>query len=171
MKFSLVGLILAAIFLITSMLKPKKNEDGDVVIKMPLIYPVLGIVAVVGFGFALIYSAGELQENEVIWVTSMGVLFMFLGLLLILKGFVFRILIKEDGLEQISLWGKQTNMKWNEIEAIRFGKVSQNLVIKSKTGKVTAHNHLVGFQFLVDTLQEKTGITRKDMNLAEINTK
>ena len=65
------------------------------------------------------------------------------------------------------MFGKQKEIKWNEIRDLSFGKVSLELKIVSSDKNIKAHMHLIGFQELVIKLESKTGKTKTEIGIIE----
>ncbi len=90
---------------------------------------------------------------------------MITGILLFAKGSISNIKITDIGITETSIFGKQKEIKWNEIKDLSFGKVSLELKIVSSNKNIKAHIHLIGFQELVTKLENKTGKSRTEMGI------
>lgn len=68
--------------------------------------------------------------------------------------------IREGTIEVISYFGKSNVISWNAIKKIRFNASTGELIISTdKKQKVKINYFTVGFNVIVHTIQEKTGLS------------
>jgi len=160
-----VGLVMSLLY-VASKKKPKEDEQGNTILKLPNFYWIMGVfIIATGIGF-LFFASYWASESDALPARIAAIIALVLGLLLFGKGYISSILIKDSGLVETSMFGKEKEILWNEIEKITFGKVSLELKIQSSNrNKIKAHLHLVGFDELVSTLEEKTGKTRSQLGI------
>jgi len=145
--------------------QPKKDELGNIILKLPKFYSIFGILVILGgIGF-FIFAFFFAKENDQLTIVIIGLVAMLSGLFLFAKGYVSHIKVTELGIIETTIFGKQKEIKWNEIEDLSFGKVSLELKIASSNVKIKAHTHLVGFNELVSKLEEKTGKKRIEFGI------
>ncbi|NQY09324.1 MAG: hypothetical protein HRT71_07385 [Flavobacteriales bacterium] len=150
-----------------SLKKSKIDEDGNRILKLPIFYVLLGGLFSVGSLVVLIWGLISCKPDEVIIVCFAFLLMACLGVPLFLIGWFSQVKIIEEGIEQTTMFGKIKFIKWSEIESISFGKMSQELKIKSETQKVKVPMQLVGFNELVDEIELKTDFDRSKIGLPE----
>ncbi|AOR27290.1 hypothetical protein FORMB_02280 [Formosa sp. Hel1_33_131] len=159
--------IVMALLIAASKKKPKKDGLGNIILQLPKLYPIVGISVIIGGLGLLIYAFFYANENDQILAIICSLVAMVVGLLLFAKGFISHIKVTDLGLIETTLFGKQKEIKWDEIRDLSFGKVSLELKIISSDKNIKAHMHLVGFQELVSKLEEKTGKTRIQIGIPE----
>ena len=160
-----IVIIIMSLLLAASKKRPKTDENGNSILKLPIFYSLIGIATFLS-GFGLIYYLiFESKENEAIPVIISTLALFIIGALLYLKGSLFNITIIDDGIKEKTMFGKIKFISWSEIESITFGKTSLELKIVSSKTKIKAHLHMKGFPYLVDKIEEKTGKTKKEMGI------
>ena len=159
--------IVMALLIAASKKKPKKDGLGNIILQLPKLYPIVGISVIIGGLGLLICAFFYANENDQILAIICSLVAMVVGLLLFAKGFISHIKVTDLGLIETTLFGKQKEIKWDEIRDLSFGKVSLELKIISSDKNIKAHMHLVGFQELVSKLEEKTGKTRIQIGIPE----
>ncbi len=158
-----MGLLYAA-----SRKKAKEDGDGNLILQLPKFYFILGILIIVGGIGLLIYGFLFANESDKIIVSICSLLALIAGLFLFAKGYVSNILVTDLAIIETNLFGKQKEIRWNEIKKVSFGKVSKQLKIESANMNIKAHIHLVGFQELVAKLERKTGKTKVEIGIIDL---
>ncbi|SEA44121.1 hypothetical protein [Bizionia paragorgiae] len=157
-----MGLLLAA-----SKKKPKKDEVGNIILQLPKLYPIIGILVIIGGIGLLIFAFFFANGNDQILAIISSLVAMIFGLLMFAKGYISHIKVTDLGITETTLFAKQKEIRWNEIREVSFGKVSLEMKIESSNKNIKAHMHLVGFDELVSNLEEKTGKTRIQIGIPE----
>ncbi|MEM9675687.1 MAG: hypothetical protein AAF992_24055 [Bacteroidota bacterium] len=162
-----VALVMAAL-LAASKKKPKEDINGNKVLRLPILYTLIGGIATVGSLVILVYGLLTSEPEETVFVLIFFLAVAGLGVPLLLMGVVFKIVITPDGIEQTTMLGKIKTMRWIDITAITFGNVSLELKIRSRDQKIKAHLHLVGFPDLINEIESNTKFTRTEMGVANV---
>lgn len=162
-------LILVSLYFIkkASKKKSKIDENGNSVHQLPLIY---GIGGIVPFIISLIIIVAIVANDEPTDSTDaivFVVAFSFLGLIMCLMTWMNKVTLNSEEITQRNMWGKTTTIKMNEIKSIRFSRISLYLKISDDEKLIKCHDHLVGIEEILDTLSEKTGMTRSQMGYIE----
>jgi len=145
--------------------RPKYGDNGSMILKLPDFYYLFGlcmIIAGIGLLFYLYCFDNDIEKKFGIIFSSIAII---PGLILFAKGYVYRIIINDKGILEYNMFGKQNEIKWDEIKHITFGKISKELSIKSENKNIKAHFHLEGFPTLVEILEKKTRIRVQDLIL------
>lgn len=150
-----MGLLLAA-----SKKKPKKDGAGNIILQLPKLYPIIGILLIIGGIGLLIFAFFFANGNDQILAIICSLIAMIVGLLLFAKGYISHIKVTDLGIIETTIFAKQKEIKWNEIRDLSFGKVSLEMKIATSDKNIKAHMHLVGFDELVSKVEEETGKTR-----------
>lgn len=157
-----MGLLLAA-----SKKKPKKDEVGNIILQLPKLYPIIGILVIIGGVGLIIFAFFFANGNDQILAASCSLVAITVGLLLFAKGYISHIKVTDLGIIETTMFAKQKQIEWNEIKDLSFGKTSLEMKIKSADKIIKAHMHLIGFDELVSKLEEKTGKTRSQIGIPE----
>lgn len=157
-----MGLLLAA-----SKKKPKKDEIGNSILQLPKLYPIIGILVIIGGIGLIIFAFFFANGTDKVLAAVCSLIAMVVGLLLFAKGYISHIKLTDLGIVETTMFAKQKEIKWNEIKDLTFGKTSLELKIKSADKNIKAHMHLVGFDELVSKLELKTGKTRSQIGIPE----
>lgn len=157
-----MGLLLAA-----SKKKPKKDEIGNSILQLPKLYPIIGILVIIGGIGLIIFAFFFANGTDQVLAAVCSLIAMVVGLLLFAKGYISHIKLTDLGIIETTMFAKQKEIKWNEIKDLTFGKTSLELKIKSADKNIKAHMHLVGFDELVSKLESKTGKTRSQIGIPE----
>ncbi|RMB56195.1 hypothetical protein EAX61_15610 [Dokdonia sinensis] len=106
--------------------------------------------------FLRITDKGEMTDLII------GLVFTFFLSFVIFCSYSFdkhKTIIREGSIEVISYFGKSNVISWNAIEKIKFNASIGELIISSdKKQKVKINYFTVGFNIIVNTIQEKTGL-------------
>jgi hypothetical protein len=147
--------------------KPKKDELGNIILQLPKLYPIIGVFVIISGIGLLIFAFFFAGENDKILASICSLIAIITGYLLFAKGYLSHIKVTDLGITETTMFGKQKEIKWNEIRDLSFGKVSLELKIVSSDKNIKAHMHLVGFQELVTKLESKTGKTKTEIGIIE----
>ena len=143
--------------------KPKYDEKGNIILKLPNFYYLFGLTLMIG-GIGLIcYVYFFNNKIEKMYGLIFSLIGIIPGVLLFTKGYMSNIIVNDFGIVENTMFGKQNEIKWDELLDVKFGKMSQELSMKSKNKTIKAHVHLVGFPTLVDKIEEKTGKSIKEL--------
>jgi hypothetical protein len=143
--------------------KPKIDTKGNFILKLPKLYAILGFIGIAIAITLFIYDIFVTNEEDKTIIFSLGFFSVLLGLPLFLVGSISHIKLTEFAIIQTTMFGKTKEIKWEEINDVKFGKVSSELKIKSADRSIKANLHLIGFDSLVNKLVEKTGKSLQEM--------
>jgi hypothetical protein len=160
-------LLVMALLFAASKKKPKKDELGNIILQLPKLYPIIGILIIIGGIGLIIFAFFFANGTDQILAAICSLVAMIVGLLLFAKGYISHIKVTDFGITEITMFAKQKEIRWNEITDVSFGKVSLEMKIESSNKNIKAHMHLVGFDELVSKLEEKTGRTRIQIGIPE----
>ena len=155
----------------TSLKKPKEDEEGNKILVFPKFYIIMGLIAICLSFTVLIGGLTTAEPDEKIIVILISLLFLGLGLPLFFIGKNFKLIITPNELIHTNIFGKTSKINWEAITSISFGKLSQELKIKTDSLKIKVHQHAVGFPYLIDTIESKTKYTRKTLGIPFLKTK
>lgn len=143
--------------------KPKYDEKGNIILKLPDFYYLFGLALLIG-GIGLICYVYLFNNTiEKMYGLIFSLIGIIPGILLFAKGYRSAIIVNDFGIVENTMFGKQNEIKWNELLDVKFGKMSQELSMISRNKTIKAHSHLVGFPTLVDKIEEKTGRSIKEL--------
>lgn len=142
-----------------SLKKPKQDSNGNSVFRLPYFYGVLGVIAAVAGVALLLFGIFTCKPGEEMIVLGIFIMLEGLGVPLVLAGLVMKIVVTPAGIKQSNLIGKVKEVRWKEINALTFNKTTLELKIKSPFNTIKAHQHLVGFPYLVKEIEERTKLT------------
>lgn len=156
--------IMMTLLLAASKKKPKIDEEGRTVLKLPLFYTIIGVIALIG-GLGLLYVTIYLAGDDRMPAGIGSLITFILGYFLFAKGYISNIVISETGIIETTIFRKQKEILWSEVEGVSFGKVSLELSIRGKGKRIKAHMHMVGFQVLVKQVEVFTGKTKSELGI------
>ncbi|KAB1159390.1 hypothetical protein F7018_03500 [Tenacibaculum aiptasiae] len=159
--------IVMSLLLAISKKKPRKDESGNLILQLPKLYPIIGVFVITGGVALLIFAFFFAKENDQILAIISSIVSFIVGLLLFAKGYISYIKITDLAIIEKTLFGKQKEIRWTEIQDLSFGKQSLEMKIISADKNIKAHMHLVGFDELVSTLEKKTGKTRAQIGIPQ----
>lgn len=77
-----------------------------------------------------------------------------------------RLTYDSQKIESKSWLGKTSTIHWDNIKTISFNSLFAMIIIVGEDGeKVKAHQHLVGLNSFVGMIEQKTGMTAKELKL------
>lgn len=146
--------------------KVKVVKEGMYVLRLHLLYQLIGILSVV-VGFVLLLLPLLQAGLEALPIAlSMFGMFGVLGLVCILWYNNHFLRFNNGKIEARSWLGKTTVVQWDNIRTISFNSLSGLLTITDTAGvQVKAHMHLVGLNTFVKQIEEKTSWTAKGLKL------
>ncbi|MGY6649735.1 hypothetical protein [Wenyingzhuangia sp. IMCC45574] len=147
--------------------KSKKDDNGNSVHQLSLMYGVGGIISV---GISLLISIAILfSENEIEYSNIIPVILMFIvpGIILCLMTWMNKITLSDNKITQRNLWGKIRIINLNEIESVKFNKISLYLNISDSHTTVKCHEHLIDFERIITEISKKTELTKSQMGFIE----
>ena len=136
------------------------NGLGYTVLRMNKLYKILAWICI-GITLSCLFTAIYLQE-EAMYIVSFLMLLFFGGF-----GFALLMYYKNhkiefnDDLIIINSWkGERDELRWDEIETVKYNKLTGHLKLHYKKKKLSIHEHLVGFKMLLNKLEEKKKIEK-----------
>lgn len=159
-----VTLVMSLLFA-ASKKKAKEDPEGNLILKLPRLYPIIGLIMIFGGLGLIIFALFYAQGNDIILASTACLIAMLTGLLLYAKGYISNIRVTDQGIVETTIFAKEKEIRWNEIQSISFGAVSLELKIQSSDKKIKAHMHLVGFPEFIAELEEKTGKSKTEMGI------
>jgi hypothetical protein len=169
--YAIIGVVITlmmSFFNNASKANPVKNYDGDDVLKLPLLYGIIGLLSFIAGLAIIIYGLMDYNPESILPQLFLFLLFGGLGGILILQQWVVKLILTEKEIIKITMFGQKKVIKWKEIVTVRFNKVSLELKIQSKETKIKCHQHLVGFHVLVYRLKKETGRTEDQMGIPKL---
>lgn len=169
--YSIIGVLITLMMIFfnrASKANPVKNTDGNDMLKLPLLYGVIGLLSFIPGLAIIIYGLIDFNPESILPQLFLFLLFGGLGGILILQQWVAKVILTEKEIIKITMFGQKKVIKWEDIVVLRFNKVSLELKIQSKEAKIKCHQHLVGFPILVDKLEKVTGMTKDQMRIPMI---
>jgi hypothetical protein len=146
--------------------KSKRKEDdlGRMIFTLTPIYKWVGIVcSIIFIVIGILFMISEPENWFYIFVFF---ILIFGGGSLFLVYTSKKIYFEMDN-EEIQFKGSitsHTKLKWEEITDIKFSGWSSSIVFQNKKGiKVRAHAHLVGINEIIEMIEKKKGLTKKDI--------
>lgn len=144
---------------------PIETQKGITIYRLPKLYGIIGLISV---GVGLIPLISVISDFSIETLKTVAFLFLLfggLGMLLVLMTWIYKIMVSEEAIIQKNMLGKIKTVRFNEIEKIRFNKITTELIIQSTNGKIRCHENFVGFGHLVNILVKKTNFKREDFGL------
>ena len=122
-------------------------------------------------GYLLIYvnilvwiSTSSNSEEDKIALIFLTLFFGGSGILIITLFYRIWFAMDEKELSYRGIWRGPIILNWDEIKTIKFNVWSSSLVFKNKEGKkVLAHAHLQGISQILEIIEKKKGLTKKDI--------
>lgn len=153
---ALVFALLFAYFNHLSNKRPKIG-DGAFIFRMPLLVGIIGVLSVIAGIATAIYGFlwGDYQTQDFWWILLGVVLMVGLGIPLILVTWIQEIRLDDEAIVQRTLLGKIRKIHYEEIEAITFGLLSQQLKITKGSTHIKCHRYTIGFADLLKIIQAK----------------
>ncbi|UII28161.1 PH domain-containing protein [Fulvivirga maritima] len=155
-----VVLIIMMFLMSASKKQPKVDDKGNVILKLPIFYLIVGLLAVFGAVAVLVYGLINHEPESPFALLFTVVLILGLAVPLLLMGLNFRLIIKDAGVEQRTMLGKTKAIEWSDIQDVSFGKVSLELKIISNNNKIKVHMHSIGFGTLLEAIESHTDFNR-----------
>lgn len=125
-----------------------------------------GIGGVVSLGIALLISIAILfseEEKDYTNIIPLILIFAIPGIILCLMTWMNQITLNSEEIIQRNMWGKTKSIKIHEIKSITFNPISLYLKINDGIVIIKCHDHLKGIEEIINTMTERTGITRNQM--------
>jgi len=105
-----------ALLVAASKRKPKKDELGNIILQLPKLYPIIGILVLIGGIALLIFAFFFAMESDQILAAICSLVALIVGFLLFAKGYISHIKVTDNGITETTLLGKLKEIKWNEIK-------------------------------------------------------
>ncbi|MFK8010234.1 MAG: hypothetical protein AB8H03_28025 [Saprospiraceae bacterium] len=167
--YSILGPLSFLLFLIliyiSSKEKPKKDINGNPILRTSLIYAVIGALTTIASFGILIFGLFFHENDETLAVIIFFLMLSAFGLPLFLFGINVKLIFNNQQMKHTDMLGKIKTIKWNEIDLISFGKVSLLLKIKGNNQTINLHQHTLGFLDFVDAIETNTNYTKQSMGL------
>ncbi|MBL3654634.1 PH domain-containing protein [Fulvivirga sediminis] len=155
-----VAIIVMFCLMSASKKQPQVDVRGNVILKLPIFYLIIGLFAVIGAIAVLIHGLINHEPESPFALLFIVIMMLGLGIPLLLMGLNFRLIIKDEGVEQRTMLGQTQKIEWSEIHDVSFGKVSLELNIISDSNKIKVHMHSIGFVTLLEALESHTDFNR-----------
>jgi hypothetical protein len=151
----------------TSKKTPAADEKGNIVLKLSMVYGIIGLISFILGAAVLVYGLLEYDPEDIGAQIGIFILFGGLGFLLILITITHRIFISDKEITQRTILGKRKSIMWEDIKSAKFNPSSDYLVIMSDEKKIRCEPFLIGFPVLVKLLEDKAGIMLEQMEIPE----
>lgn len=161
-KIITYGLIGLAVSLAMSYLNKGASQEiinktnGLLELRMNKLYKILGYLCI---GFASIFTIASLyyQEKEMYIIGVLAItLFGGLGVPCLMYYRNHKLRFDHQKIIVQNWIKKKKEIRWEEIDEIKFNPFSGYLIIRSKTEKVKIHQHLVGLKEFTNEMEAKT---------------
>lgn len=143
-------------------------ESGQFNLRMNKLYGIMGIIGLVFGLLFLIFLPLTTEPNDSgIWLAVILMLLIFwgTGIPCLMYYRNHRVTFDDNSIVATSLYGKIKEIKWTDIEDIRFKSMSGLLILTTKDDKLKVHQHLVGLSKLIEFVENKTKWTRKELKV------
>ncbi len=143
----------------------EQSKNGEIELRMNKLYQILGYVCI-GFASIFVMAALYYQEKEM-YVIGIVMLILFGGLgISCLMYYQNHKLTFDDEKITVQNWRKKIEeIKWGEINEIKFNPFSGYLNIRGLNKKMTIHQHLVGLKAFAKKMEEKTKWKTSELKL------
>ena len=144
--------------------KRKEDDLGRMIFTLTPIYKWVGIIC--AMVFIIIGISFMISEPENWFYAFVFFILLFGG------GSIFLIIISnkmyfemdEEEIQFIGSITSHTKLKWEEVTVIKYSSWSSSIVFQNNIGvKVRAHAHLVGINEIIEMIEKKKGLTKKDI--------
>lgn len=145
--------------------KIEENENGEIELQMNKLYQIIAYISI-AIAIVFIIAAVYYQDNEIYLVSGlMLLLFGGLGVLVLMYYRNHKLKFGEERLVVQNWKGQKTELKWTEINHVKFNPFSGYLKINSLTKSLTIHQHLIGLRSFIEKMEEKTKWKAAELNL------
>ncbi len=142
---------------------PLINEEGKKILRLPLLYEVIGWLCLLLICFLMIgiflFSAKGANDTSDIAGLAFGIgvfgFFCFLSILLILSRRKSIVIFDEEKIEAHYIFAKQRMMLWKNITKVEFSPGSKSLKLTDGKQKIDVSYSMIGFQSLLDEMQKQ----------------
>jgi hypothetical protein len=142
---------------------PHINEDGKKVLRLPLLYEVIGWICLLLICFLMIgiflFSAKGANDTSDIAGLAFGIgvfgFFCFLSILLILSRRKSIVLFGDEKIEARYIFAKPRLMLWKDVMQVEFSPSSKGLKFTDGKQKIGVGYSMIGFQSLLDEMQKQ----------------
>lgn len=144
------------------------DESGQFNLRMNKLYGIMGIIGLVFGLLFLIFLPLTTEPNDSgIWMAVILMLLIFwgTGIPCLMYYRNHRVTFDDNSIVTTSVYGKIREIKWTDIEDIRFKAMSGLLVLTTKDQKVKVHQHLVGLSKFIEFVENKTKWTHKELKV------
>jgi hypothetical protein len=157
-----VSLILRS-FAKSSKQAPRIDESGKKVLRLPLLYEIIGWTSLVVIGVLMtaifLFSAKSTNDasdiaGDVISIIVFG-FFCFLGVLLILNRRKSIIVFDDEKIEAHYIFAKEREILWKAVTKAEFSHGSKSLKFTDGKQKIGVGYSMIGFQSLLDEMQKQ----------------
>lgn len=164
------GLLLTLVY-ISAKEKPKKDKNGNPILRTSMVYTIIGAIASLASLGILIIGLFIYPNDETIAVIIFFLMLAGLGVPLFLVGINARLIFNKEQMEYTNMIRKIKVIKWNSIKSISFGKISLSLKIKSNDKTINVHQYTIGFNDFVNAIEANTSYTKQTMGVPIYNKK
>lgn len=144
------------------------NLQGEIVLRMPKFYNIIGYISLVIGVITVIgpFVTDKPDTETYILILAMLLLFGGLGALCILCYRNHYLLFDNYGVEVRSPMGEVKHIRWNDISMASFNSLSGYLILTDKEGnKLKIFKQLIGLSLFVHALENKAKCDSKNLNL------
>lgn len=141
------------------------TKDGKKELRMNDFYKWVGNAAMLCCIIALSFSFFSYNSGDWVWICILIISFGGLGFV-VLGFYNNHMVIFSETTVYVSNWrGVKKDIRWSEIENVKFNIISGYLVVYSINDKLKLHMHLKGLNSFVLKLEGKTGIKADELKL------
>ncbi len=144
------------------------DQSGQFNLRMNKLYGIMGIIGLVFGLIFLIFIPLTAEPNESgIWMVVILMLLIFwgTGIPCLMYYQNHRVSFDDNSIVATSVYGKIREIKWTDIEDIKFKAMSGLLVLTTKDEKVKVHQHLIGLSKFIEFVEKKTKWTHKELKV------
>jgi hypothetical protein len=153
--------------------KISTDRAGEYHLRMNILYGIIGIGSIIlGLTFIIWPLTEDTIDSATITITAlMLAMFCGLGTPCWLYYRNHRMTFDSEIIRVTNVYGKTAEIKWHDIESMRFNAFSGLLAIQDNKGnKIKVHQHLVGLSTFMGMVESKTSWTSKKLRIP-INSK
>lgn len=148
---------------------PSKDENGNKILKFPAWIALMGLFAAILGVALLIFGLAYSDPENVMAMTGFSAGLAAAGLILIVITFLYKIYISGTEIVKITMFGKRTSIRWENIRKLKYNLRTMDLVIQDDEKKIKCDIFLTGYTELLRMFDYKLGTTQEQLGLTEEN--